>query len=165
MQKYSEFFETLHDEQGRVGSMLCHYSILRAMVFHDEFGNALPIARRQKFAVIWDDDHDERIIQPIEKLFCEGLLSSFVMFGEQKAVFYAMAAEQLAAPKFKARVSHLEKRIEAACHYIDIGDQWGAQLEWINAPGLMMNASDDKARLYAATIKMLWDLGDGEATQ
>src|SRR4051812_20247485 len=74
MQKYSEFFQTLHDEQAPVGYLGrgTHYSILRAVVFSDSLAKPLFDARFLDFAVIWDEDHDARIIEPIQKLYFAG---------------------------------------------------------------------------------------------
>jgi hypothetical protein len=81
MPKYSEFFQTLYDEQGPTIGLGrgTHYSVLRAVVFHDETGEPLPDARFTDFAIIWDEDHDTRVIDPIEDIYCRGLLPSFRM--------------------------------------------------------------------------------------
>ena len=90
MHTYSPFFQTLHDEVYPLGSFLgrnTHYSILRATVFHDEHGRPLADgAQFADFAVIWDGSHDERVIQPIERLYRSGDLSSFIMFGARARV-------------------------------------------------------------------------------
>ena len=67
MRKYSEFFQTLHDEVPpyRNFGRGTHYSVLRAVVFGDSEGNLLGNARFQDFAVVWDEDHDERVIEPL----------------------------------------------------------------------------------------------------
>ena len=62
MRKYSDFFKTLHDEQAPTGTLGrgTHYSILRAVAFGDSEGKMLGSARFADFAVIWDEDHDDR---------------------------------------------------------------------------------------------------------
>jgi hypothetical protein len=93
MQTYSAFFKTLHDETGPTGYLGrgTHYSVLRAVVFHAPNGAHLPEGQFADFAVIWDEDHDVRVIRPIEEIYRRGLLSSFLMFGEQRGLFTAGA--------------------------------------------------------------------------
>jgi hypothetical protein len=123
MQVYSTFFKTLHDETSPTGHLGrgTHYSVLRAMVFHDSMGRPLPDAHVADFAVIWDEDHDARVIEPIEEIFCRGLLSSFVMFGERKGVFTAIPSKMAIPPieelpinpAFLHRVNELELSIRS----------------------------------------------------
>src|SRR5450631_3959398 len=97
MKKYSDFFQTLHDEQSPTGHLGrgTHYSVLRAVVFHDAVGRRLFNAKFADFAVIWDEDHDDRVIEPIERIYRSGLLSMFLMFGERKGCFTAVRANRI----------------------------------------------------------------------
>lgn len=99
MQTYSAFFKTLHDETSPTGHLGrgTHYSILRAIVFHDPMGRALSRGKFADFAVIWDEDHDVRVVEAIEQIYRQGLLSSFVMFGERKGSFTAIVANEIEA--------------------------------------------------------------------
>lgn len=92
MQLYSDYFKTLHDETGPTGYLGrgTHYSVLRAVVFHDPMGKPLPEGHFTNFAIIWDEDHDARVMEPIEEIYRRGLLSSFLMFGERKGTFTAV---------------------------------------------------------------------------
>jgi hypothetical protein len=47
MQKYSAFFETLHDETSPTGA---YCSVLRAVVFHDPMGTPMPKGQNLDFA-------------------------------------------------------------------------------------------------------------------
>jgi len=89
MRTYSDFFKTLHDETGPTGYLGrgTHYSVLRAVVFHDHMGKPLAEGQFADFAVIWDEDHDARVMEPIEQIYGRGLLSSFLMFGERQGSF------------------------------------------------------------------------------
>jgi Bacterial RNA polymerase, alpha chain C terminal domain len=99
MQQYSAFFKTLHDETNPTGYLGpgTHYSILRAVVFHDPMGQPLPEGQFADFAVIWDEDHDTRVIEPIEAIYRQGLLSSLLMFGEHKGSFTAIVSDKIAS--------------------------------------------------------------------
>jgi hypothetical protein len=76
-----------------------HYSVFRAMVFHDPLGRPLPEGQFVHFAVIWDEDHDVRVMQPITEIYRRGLLSSFLMFGERRGFFTAIQSKVLPAEK------------------------------------------------------------------
>jgi hypothetical protein len=116
MRTYSDFFRTLHDETGPVGYLGqgTHYSVLRAVVFHDPMGTPLLQGRFADFAVIWDEDHDVRVMEPIEEVYRRGLLSSFLMFGEHKGVFTGILTNRVSSPfdpfnpAFLCRVSTLD---------------------------------------------------------
>ena len=97
MQKYSDFFKTLHDETGPTGYLGqgTHYSVLRAVVFHDPLGKILPEGQFADFAVIWDGDHDIRVMEPIEEIYRRGLLPSFTTFGEHKGFFTAILSNKI----------------------------------------------------------------------
>jgi hypothetical protein len=97
MQRYSDFFKTLHDETNPTGYLGrgTHYSVLRAVVFHDPSGKPLSAGQFADFAVIWDEDHDARVMKPIEEIYRRGLLSSFVMFGERKGNFTAILSNKI----------------------------------------------------------------------
>ncbi len=97
MQTYSDFFKTLHDETSPIGYLGrgTHYSVLRAAVFHDPMGKPLPEGQFADFAVIWDEDHDTRVMEPIEEIYRRGMLSSFLMFGEHKGSFTAILSNKI----------------------------------------------------------------------
>ncbi|MBR0868529.1 hypothetical protein ACFLEY_05295 [Bradyrhizobium sp. YCK136] len=159
MRTYSPFFQTLYDETTPVGSLGrgTHYSVFRATVFHDE--SRMPLqggARFHDFAVIWDEDHDERVFQPIERLYRSGDLPSFIIFGERKGMFFG-----LVAPRFVAgRRAGAEAALRRSCQDVG-GDAWSTQLGSEHDPGGVgiINAEEKKVVLYLSTINMLWALG------
>jgi Bacterial RNA polymerase, alpha chain C terminal domain len=116
MQTYSDFFKTLHDETSPTGFLGrgTHYSVLRAVVFHDLMGKPLTKGQFADFAVIWDEDHDIRVMDPIEEIYRRGLLLSFLIFGERKGTFTAILADEFQFldleinPAFLKRVEDLE---------------------------------------------------------
>jgi hypothetical protein len=157
LRKYSDFFQTLHDENPPRHSFGrgTHNSILRAVVFGDSEGNMASNARFADFAVIWDEDHDERVIEPIEKIYFAGLLPLFLMFGERKGGFTAIAADD--AP----HRALLQSRLNAITQNLAIGDSWSSQVVGLNDPSnSIINADDEqKVSLYLSNLIMLWELG------
>lgn len=69
--QYSEFFRTEYDEQHNVGALEAHYSIICAPLLAKPDS---PI-ELQRLAVIWDQDHDERVIALLEAAYFQGLLA------------------------------------------------------------------------------------------
>src|SRR3984893_19514823 len=74
---YSPFFKTLHDETHPVGHFGrgTHYSVLQVPIWQDQWLNPLPLGSLLDFAVIWDEDHDERVIEVIENNYISGRLA------------------------------------------------------------------------------------------
>jgi len=159
MRTYSNFFQTLHDETGPVGSLGrgTHYSVLRAVVFHDPEGEVLDEAHHLDFAIVWDEDHDERQLEPIFKLYCAGLLPSFTMFGERKGALTAIASPQLI--KSPSYCSFLTEELQKACDKMANGDWWSTEIGWLNDPHGIVNDEEADVSLYLRTLNMLWGLG------
>jgi hypothetical protein len=171
MQKYSDFFKTLHDEQMPAGNLGrgTHYSVLRAVTFHDNTGRSIVGGQYTDFAIIWDEDHDTRVIEPIEEIYRNGFLSSFAMFGERKGFFSAIlsCSRSRIAPlpgSVESHIARLEKEVGAICN--GLNDAWPskiidrrrlAQLE--NGNPIIDDASH-KVNLYLDNLEMLWHLGN-----
>jgi hypothetical protein len=159
MQKYSDFFQTLHDETGPTGHLGrgTHYSVLRAVVFHGPMGEPLPEGQFADFAVIWDEDHDTRVFEPIEEVYRRGLLSSFLMFGERKGFFTAVLPIRniLLQPE---RAAFLGAQINEICQSLD--DPWVSEVTAIGKKrNPIISDDDDKVTLYLKNLEMLWQLG------
>lgn len=159
MRKYSDFFKTLHDEQSPTGYLGSgtHYSVLRAAVFHGATGQPLPNGRFADFAIIWDEDHDDRVIEPIEKIYLRGLLPFFSMFGERKGSFTAILANNI---HDQSGISSLQESLNRITGQLDTGDSWPACVTNLESPdNSIIDASAKKVSLYLKNLKMLWELG------
>ncbi len=77
---YSHFFRTEYDEQRDIGVLEAHHSVLSVPSLNKEY-SALDI---QRIAVIWDDDHDERVIPILEAACFKGLLRNVLFIAEHK---------------------------------------------------------------------------------
>jgi hypothetical protein len=159
MRKYSEFFQTLHDEVAPVGNLGrgTHYSVLRAIVFRGAAGGVFREAQYLDFAIIWDEDHDERIMEPIYKLYCAGLLSSFTIFGERKATMTGIVAPELV--KNPSYVEYLKEELQKACTGMANGDWWSTHAGFLSDQQNIINADVANVSLYLSNIDMLWGLG------
>ena len=164
MQTYSDFFKTLHDEQGPTGYLGrgTHYSVLRAVVFHDPRGRHLLEGQFADFAVIWDEDHDTRVMEPIEEIYRRGLLSSFLMFGENKGFFTAILSDKARSPLdaiAEKRTPFLRTEINAICQ--SLNDPWHSEVVDRRREGAnpIISDEDKKVSLYLNNLEMLWQLG------
>jgi len=165
MRKYSDFFQTLHDEQSPAGYLGrgTHYSVLRAVVFHDPAGlRRLNEARYTDFAVVWDEDHDDRVIAAIEQLYYASLLPSFLIFGERKGIFTAILANEV---KDENRISLLKEKVHTITSPLRDGDSWTSSLGTLKDTDGIINDAKENVSLYIANIAMLWQLGTKEIPQ
>ncbi len=164
MQKYSHFFQTLHDEQDPVGYLGrgTHYSVLRAIVFQDVTGAAIEESAFHDFAVIWDEDHDIRVLQAIERIYLAGALPAFKFIGERKAMLTAILATLATS---RTRTEALGNVLRRACYDVH-GDSWCPEIISSNSTHFpIIGDADDKVALYLRNIDMLWHLGTKTATE
>ena len=166
---YSQFFSTLYDEPGPVGYLGrgTHYSILRCAEWFDVTRRPLQRAEIHDFAVIWDEDHDERIIRVIEQIYLEGLLSPIQFIGERKgsvtiilAARYYFSADDL--------LQDYERRLGFITEQALDDDSWHAELGTFDRrPGSphqvdlkgLIHAPEEHVITYVRNIDNLWKLG------
>jgi hypothetical protein len=163
MEFYSPFFQTLHDERSPPGHLGngTHASILRGIVFKDANLKELDQGVETDFAIIWDADHDTRIIKAVEAIYRAGFLSSILMIGERKGTLHAIVLGQTYNEDFREQMlhSHLEKQLHEIAQSIE-GDPWLSSFRVLTNPDrTIIDDDDEKVRLYLANLKMLWRLG------
>lgn len=156
---YSPYFTTIHDEKEPVGDLGrgTHYSVLRAQSWHSPNFDITSRAYHYDFAVIWDEDHDTRIISCIEEIHLNGLLSKFIMFGERKGLFTAVLNDHFNCHENQSTMnSNLQHIAEKAPDC----DCWSAQMMSLNgSTNVIISDDENKTSLYLKTINMLWNLG------
>jgi addiction module HigA family antidote len=83
---YSDLFACLYDQNSPIGSFGrgAHYSVFRSVQWRDADGDPMDSVRVHDFAVIWDEDHDRRIINVVTALQMSGLLWPVLFIGERK---------------------------------------------------------------------------------
>lgn len=162
MFKYSEFFKTLHNEQGPTGYLGrgTHYSVLRGVVWHDQFQKPLKRAAFLDLAIIWDEDHDIRVIEVLERLYFSNLLTPAIIIGERKGSFTIVTGEAT----LESRNEQWRQRyIENVNSVTQVGDDpWTTEVVAINQPTGIISDEGSKVCQYLQTIKMLWQLGTHE---
>jgi hypothetical protein len=158
--KYSPFFEVLHDERGPVGELGrgTHYSVLRVPAWQDSNFEPVRDARLLDFAVIWDEDHDERVIEVVEDMYFQGLLAPVRFIGERKGSL-SVLVERAVLESWKER---------EWCRYCDcvsaiaqsLEDPWTVKVDAIYDPDhRIIQASFEDVSIYLKNIDLLWRLG------
>jgi len=158
---YSPFFQALHDETGPVGHFGrgTHYSVLRVPIWHDERLQPLAQGELLDFAIIWDEDHDERVIEPIEQMYFAGLLAPVRFISERKGTLSVLIDSQSAAWEEKSRRNYL-----AAVNRISqsLDDPWLVIVDPLGGSrgesSIVHGAAEDIAT-YLKHIQLLWTLG------
>jgi hypothetical protein len=167
---YSTLFSCLHNEAAPVGHLGrgTHYSVFRSVEWLDVVRYPLAQPQIHDFAVIWDEDHDERVIDVVEKIYMAGLLSPIQFIGERKGMLSVVLAAKFGCghigPEVDAYTRELQGLSEAH------GDEWpveigtfdrhdmSAQGHQTNLPGII--ADDYEAVfIYLKNIDRLWGLG------
>ena len=147
------------------------YSVFRAIDARDVDQRPTPLPRIHDFAIIWDDDHDTRIIPVIEEMLMAGLLPGVQFLGEHKGSLTIILA---ARTYWNIDVEAYAKRVEALT--AAAGDYWnvkvgmydhgkgnlrhGHQCDFQELIGL----SDEEEHAFLFTIDTMWRLGTKEWT-
>lgn len=169
MRNYSQFFSCLYDEQTPIGDIGrgCHYSVFRVAEWLDVERRSMSIAQRHDFAVIWDEDHDTRVIEAAERLYMAGLLAPVQFIGERKGVMSVLVAARFwgssSAGNFLAYRDAVQEQVSDV-----LGDYWNVEIgtyDWNqgslqnrNPVGIIADG-EAKVMTYLDNIHNLWTLG------
>lgn len=173
--KYSPHLHCIYDEPAPTGHIGrgTHYSVVQALSWHSDKGELRKQAAVQNVAIIWDEDHDERIIPCVEALLMAGLLHAVSVIGERKGgvtiVFNSMSAARLSEDRkraYRQEVTQVINEVVDAKH----GDSWAITFgEMTDVPSLAEDGyeifhqyliQDDlhKVDTYIRNINYLWDI-------
>ena len=147
MELHSHFFSTLYDETGPVGDLGrgTHYSVLRCV----QWPANGPCFR--DVAVIWDEDHDLRVIWVLEQLVVNRLLEGVLAIGERKGSITVLT-EDLPSAAYVRAVSDIAGFVPS--------DSFSCYVErFALASGMIINANEGRVRAYLNGIHALWGLG------
>ncbi|MGH7592632.1 MAG: hypothetical protein ACRELE_02070 [Gemmatimonadales bacterium] len=157
---YSPFFQTLHDEPEPVGDFGrgTHYSVLRVPIWQDEWLNPRAQGALLDFAVIWDEDHDERVIDALEMLYFGGLLAPVRFIGERKGNLSVLidaktleAWDHGAFKGYREALGDISRGLE---------DPWPVTVGPVLGPKQsIIHAAPENVITYLQNIQLLWQLG------
>lgn len=157
---YSPLFHTLYDETDPVGKLGrgTHYSVLGAVQWADNLRRMRHIPGIQRFAVVWDEDHDTRIIQVIEAAYMRGIFAPVLYIGERKAFLTIVVNDEFFDIIQGDWVSY-SMAWEDICKETH-GDSWNLKLVRVKeAVDEMIADTNEKVTTYLQNIHNLWNLG------
>lgn len=168
MPVYSTLFHCLYDEQSPKTRRFPHYSVFRAVDSRDVSQQLTESPRIHDFAVIWDDDHDTRIISVLEEMLMAGLLPGVQFIGEHKGTLtIVLAARTYFRIELTAFTNKVEKLSAAAqdCWQVELGlfDRTEGNLKvqhQCDFQSIVGGSDADVAYLF--TIDAMWSLGTKE---
>jgi hypothetical protein len=167
---YSPLFSCLYDEGEPVGNLGrgTHYSVMRCAEWRDVLLNPLDHAQVHDFAVIWDEDHDTRVIAAIEAIYMRGLLAPVQFIGERKGGLTVIVAAKFYFGIDEMALATYTAEVEKITQDLPHGDGWPATIglfdrnpgspHQTNLQGLIM-ADEHRVITYAQNIDSLWGLG------
>ncbi|WP_454009993.1 hypothetical protein [Aeromonas sp. Marseille-Q7275] len=163
--QYSSLFSTIYDEPSPVGRIGrgSHYSVLRATTSFDSQLKPTRNVNVHDFAVIWDEDHDTRAIEIIERMCVENLLSPVRFIGERKGSLTVLVDKKFYDDN--ANVNFYKAMLQGICDSLD--DPWGCAVGFFdsksedvtNEARMLINDGRDKIINYILNIDGLWSLG------
>lgn len=156
---YSPFFQTLHDETAPVGHIAgAHYSVLRVPIWFDEYLNPLPNGALLDFAIIWDEDHDERVIPAIAALHFAALLAPVRFIGERKGTLTVLIDPNAAKASSPNEFETYRTAVNKVSRALD--DPWTATVDTVQGTEhSIIQAPKDHVTPYLKNIEALWQLG------
>ncbi|WP_430455046.1 hypothetical protein [Rheinheimera sp.] len=168
---YSTLFTTIHDEQRPVGNIGrgSHYSVLRSVEWMDVTRTPLELPQVHDFAIIWDEDHDTRVLEAVEKIYMAGLLSPVQFIGERKGFLSVVVAAKFYFHGSESNINSYAKAIEDIAQ--SLADPWGSEIgcfdRSLGSTHQCFNISiiqdnEPKVLNYLKTIDSLWGLGTKE---
>lgn len=167
---YSTLFSCLHDEPDTYGNLGrgTHYSILRSVEWLDVVRTPLATPQVHDFAVIWDEDHDTRVIDVIEQIYMAGLLSPVQFIGERKGLLTVIVAAKFYYAHDERYIDDYIRQLNDISTGPNHGDSWPAEVGFFDRnPGSphqtdlvgLIAADAHRVETYARNIDSLWTLG------
>lgn len=173
---YSTLFSCLYDEPSPIGHLGrgTHYSVFRSVEWLDVTRTPVPLPQIHDFSVIWDEDHDTRIIETIEAIYMAGLLSPIQFIGERKGTLTIIVAARFYFWGNDAEFKSYERQLQKICQNPSHGDSWELEVGMFDrSPGSphqtelhgLISAEEHRVITYLRNIDSLWGLGTKPFTQ
>lgn len=168
--QYSSFFHCLFDQpRAPNGGCWGGYSVFRAIDARDVRQRPTQTPQVHDFAVLWDEDHDTRIIAVIEEMLMAGMLPGVQFIGERKGYITVL----LAPPTHEIDTQAYAERISNFTDLIN-GDYWSCEVGMFdNRPenlitqhqcelGSILRTDAVTTHAFLLTIDQMWQLGTKE---
>lgn len=168
-QHYSDYFTTIYDENAPVGNLGrgTHYSVLRYASWYDVEAKRIDTPQTHDFAVIWDEDHDTRVIHALENIYKAGLLSPVQFIGERKAFLSIVVAAKFYflgtdadTQRYINKLKEIASKVDYDTWIIEVGmfDKSLGSPHQTEIPS-MIACDREKEETYLRNIDNLWNLG------
>jgi hypothetical protein len=173
---YSSAIQCIYDQKEAIGPHCfgLHYSIFRA-VTHQAMTYDIKLKRLSKtdlklhdFAVIWDCDHDTRVIDLVEILYLKGLLYPVLFIEEQKAHVTISIDFNFIETVSGWGTDGYKKIVEEIVENLPHGDAWSVSFEIFSVELYRDDSWEhDYRQPFRRVIDKSWHLGlkDFECTQ
>lgn len=167
---YSTLFSCIYDEPSPIGNLGSgtHYSVFRSVEWLDVTRTPVLLPQIHDFSVIWDEDHDSRIIETIEAIYMAGLLSPIQFIGERKGTLTVIVAAKFYFWGSDAEFKSYEQQLQKICENPGHGDNWELEVGMFDrSPGSphqtelhgLISAEEHRVITYLRNIDSLWGLG------
>ena len=170
METYSPYFETIYesDEGSTDLGRGTHYSILRAKVTNQtKLAFTGESVLYYDFGLIWDEDHDTRVIEVLEKLYETEMIFDLQFVGERKGYFSAVMRQSVLFCRNDVWLESFESNLQEFLNDVggdptqeQWGDSWGCDVSHISSPnnGIIHDHADSVTE-YLQSIQDHWRLG------
>ncbi len=167
---YSSLVSCLYDEPDPVGNIGrgTHYSVFRSVEWLDVVRAPLSVPQVHDFAVIWDEDHDVRVMEAVESIYMAGLLSPVQFIGERKGMLTVIVAAKFYWNGVESDLNTYVRRLGEIAARLPSGDAWSTQVGMFDRqPGSphqtelhgLIATDEHRAVTYVRNIDSLWSLG------
>lgn len=164
---YSDFLSVIYDQNSPIGhiGMGTHYSIFRYPTW---LSNTLENYKKplmHDFCVIWDEDHDIRIMSVIEKIYEQGLLSPIRFIGERKGGMTLIIDADFASLGKSVYDEYQNNINKISDNYELHNDSWSVDFGLIKDNNFSGNyssiiqASHTETDVYLKNIDNMWKIG------
>ena len=160
---YSPLFTTLYDETQPVGKIGrgTHYSMLRAAQPLDLLLEPQVQITAQDFCIVWDEDHDDRIMDVIEELYIQNLLAPILFIAERKGSVTVILEKEFYDDE--TLYSYFESQLMLIVQ--SRNDPWTCKIGYFDMDtgeikaGSLIHDSTPRVIIYLRHIVGLWNLG------
>lgn len=147
--------ESLYEEKDQVGfTDGVHHSVLQFASWHNDARKVRKTARVQRVAIVWDPDHDERVLDVADAMYVRGLLAPVLLLSEMKGMLY------VALRPNASRLLDLEDyRSEVSAAATPDGDSWMVEvIPYESRSEALRLMSGERGQCYIDGIDAVWQL-------
>lgn len=155
MQSYSPLLYTVYDQPSPIGHLGrgVHYSVLQFLNWFDLDGHLADSSSPHQFAVIWDEDHDIRVINVIDEAVRQKVMQNVLFIGERKGSLSVLLKKETSDKRMKSiaeTFSHLGGTQE---------DSWPTEtFRYPDGLKTLIHDSESKIKPYLDHILALWNM-------